>query len=282
MTLRPVLALLLTALVGCGDRPVPPTTVSGSGSAAAPGSAGQAGLELSQPGTLRVALEVGYLPFEMRTSKGDLVGFDVDLAGELAKRLGTKVEIVNVEWDLIIPALQNGQADCICSGMSITDERRQKIDFSTPYYQVGQAVLIQASAKDKIKTYKDLDREGAIVVTQNATTGHAAAQKHMPKATIKTYDKQLDAALEVREGRADGLVFDHPFIAIYAMRNATHTAALLEPFTTEDIGVAVRKQSPRLLAAIDQALEAMRKDGTLERLVKQYFVDMTWRAQVPE
>lgn len=271
---RLLTALALVLLVACQ----PATPPAGEGE----GAADPVAAELVQPGKLRVAVEYGYQPFEMKNLKGEPIGFDVELAGELARRLGLELELVSTEWDNIIPSLLAKNVDAIISGMSITEERKRRIAFSEPYYKVGQAVLLQKKHEGKITSVADLNAEGMVVTTQNGTTGHAAAQKSCPKATIKPYDKQTQAALEVAGGRADAMIFDHPFVAIFALRNKETCAALLEPFTTEDIGVALRKTTPALKAAIDAALGAMREDGTHAKLVQKYFVDMPWLADVPK
>lgn len=232
--------------------------------------------QIKKRGKLIVAHDLGYLPFEMKNAKGEVIGFDVELARLLAKELGVKVEFINVDWDGIIPALMTGKVDCIISGMTIDAKRRKQVDFSTPYFKTGQSVLINSKDKGRFKSYKDLNRPGLVIATQTGTTGEKAARKFLPKATIKTFDKGVDAALEVKNGRAAGMVFDQPFIAIFAMRNPKDCAALLEPFTKEDLGIAVRKTSPKLLAALNEALAKLTQDGTLAKLEQKYFVEMPW------
>ena len=137
-------------------------------------------------------------------------------------------------------------------------------------------MLINIKDKDRFKSYKDLNQEGLVITVQTGTTGEKAARKFLPKTTIKTFGKSVEAQLEVKLGRASGMVFDQPNNAIFAMRNKADCIALLEPFTKEGLGIAVRKTSPELLKALNAALAKLTKDGTLAKLEKKYFVDMPW------
>ena len=98
--------------------------------------------DIMKRGALRVGLEAGYLPFEMADKSGKFIGFDVDVAKEMAKAMGVKLEIVNTAWDGIIPALVTKKFDIIMSGMTITQERNMKINFADPYIVVGQTILL--------------------------------------------------------------------------------------------------------------------------------------------
>ena len=108
-------------------------------------------------GELRVGFEAGYMPFEMTNKKGRFVGFDIDMAKEMAKAMGVKFVPVNTAWDGIIPSLITDKFDIIMSGMTVTQERNLKINFANPYIIVGQTILINKKDKAKIKSYKDLN-----------------------------------------------------------------------------------------------------------------------------
>lgn len=233
---------------------------------------------IQQAGVLRVGIEPGYLPFEMKTVAGELIGFDVELARAIGESLGVQVEFRETEWDGIIPALKSGDIDLICSGMSITEERKQAVLFSEPYFQVGQALLIKKGSG--YSEVQDLNVAGKVITVQTGTTGEKAAREFLPLATIKGFDKQIEAALEVQGGRADALVFDQPFVAIYQRRNADAVDALIEPFTKEAIGIALRPKAADLKAVIDRTVAAMRADGRLAALEQKHFVEMPWLDQI--
>ncbi len=131
--------------------------------------------DIQKRGVLRVGLEAGYLPFEMADKKGNFIGFDVDMAKEMAKAMGVKLEIVNTAWDGIIPALVTKKFDIIMSGMTVTQERNLKINFADPYIIVGQTILLNKKHEGKIKSYKDLNDPKYTVTSKLGTTGESCA-----------------------------------------------------------------------------------------------------------
>ena len=122
-------------------------------------------------GELRVGLDAGYLPFEMTDKKGEIVGFDVDMAKEMAKAMGVKLKIVNTDYDGIIPALMSDKFDIIISGMTVNQERNLQINFAEPYIVVGQAILLNKKHEGTIKSYKDLNDPKYTVASRIGTTG---------------------------------------------------------------------------------------------------------------
>ncbi len=230
--------------------------------------------QIQKAGVLRIGIDPGYVPFEMKTIDGQLIGFDIELARAIADSLGVKAEFRDVEWDGIIPALKSGDIDMICSGMSITPERSKVVLFSAPYYEIGQAVLLPADSE--VTSVSQLNAAGRTITVQTGTTGHKAAQQFLPDATLKDFEKQIEAAMEVAEGRADGMVFDHPYIAIFHKRNPATTRALLDTFTDEEIGIALRPGAEDLKAIVDRTIEGLRSDGTMAKLETKYFVEMPW------
>lgn len=115
--------------------------------------------QITKRGELRVGFEAGYLPFEMADKKGRFIGFDIDMAKEMAKAMGVKFVPVNTAWDGIIPALITKKFDIIISGMTVTQERNLKINFADPYIIVGQTILLNPKHKGKVKSYKDLNNK---------------------------------------------------------------------------------------------------------------------------
>ena len=224
-----------------------------------------------QRGKLVVALDAGYDPFEVINADGTLSGYDVDLLAEVAQDLGVALELKNVAWDGIIAELRTGRADCIFSGMSVTDERKQVVDFSTPYFSIGQ-VVVKRSGDDRIQSWQDLNAAGWTIATQQATTGEQAIRTHMPQATLLRFPKADAACLALIQGKADAVVFDHPFLMKYvATRTSGELEGIWEPFTREDIAAAIRKDSPKLRAAINATLARLQASGKLAQLQQKHF-----------
>ena len=114
--------------------------------------------EIKERGELKVCLEPAYMPFEITDKRGQIVGFDPDLAALMAESLGVKLVLSSTAWDGIIPALITSKCDIIMSGMTITKERAETIDFSKPYMVIGQTVLLRKDLQSKVKSYKDLNK----------------------------------------------------------------------------------------------------------------------------
>src|SRR5210317_2462845 len=113
--------------------------------------------DILERGTLRVGMEPGYMPFELTNKKGEIIGFDVDMAKRMAKAMDVKLELVSTAWDGIIPSLLTDKFDIIMSGMTVTQSRNLRVNFADPYIIVGQTILINKKLEGKIKSYKDLN-----------------------------------------------------------------------------------------------------------------------------
>lgn len=236
--------------------------------------------QIKQRGELRVGFDLGYMPFEMRNKTGEIVGFDVDLARVLARKLGVKVTLVNIAWDGIIPALLTDKFDLLMGGMTITPERAERVDFCDPYMEVGQTALIRRTLADRIKAYSDLNNPRFRLVTKLGTTGDIAARKLLSRANIRSFEAESDAAMEVRNGRADGFIYDSTFNLVFAAQNKDSVVNLMPPFTKEPLGWAIRKNDPVFLAWLNTALGEMKSDGTYQALYRKWFESDAWLANV--
>ena len=222
-------------------------------------------------GELIVAMDAGYVPFEILEADGSFSGFDVDLINEVAKDMGVTVKIKNVAWNGIIGELNTGKADLIISGMSITPEREKAVAFSEPYFEVGQ-VVVKRKGDERIKSHEDLKGAGLTIAVQEGTTGEKTVRETFPKATLLRFPKADQACLAVVQEKADVVVFDRPFLKRYLAEQGKDTLeGIWKPFTKEPIGAAFRKTSPKLVKAFNETLARLRADGTYDRWVKDYF-----------
>lgn len=230
---------------------------------------------------LRVGLEVGYMPFEMTDKKGSIVGFDADLAKLMATEMGVEVELVNTEWDGIIPGLLTDKFDMIIAGMTITPQRNMKVNFSEPYVTIGQTIIIKDSLKGKIKSYKDLNNSKYTVSSKLGTTGEVAIKNLIPNASYKAYQTEQDAAMEVVSGRIDAFVYDLPYNVIFSgSKGKGKVHFLKESFTHEPLGIAVRQNDPNILNWVNNFLNQIKKDGRYDKLHAKWFEDTSWLANV--
>jgi polar amino acid transport system substrate-binding protein len=214
--------------------------------------------------SLTVGMELAYPPFEMTDEQGTPKGVSVDLANELGKALGKKIVIQNYAFDGLIPALKSGKIDLIISSMTITDERKQSIDFSDPYLSTGLCLLV--GKRSPVQSIDDLDRPGVTVAVKKGTTGHTYASRSIKKARLLVLDKEAAAVLEVVQGKADAFIYDQMSTYQNWKKNRDTTRALLIPFQKEQWGIALRKGDDQLKGQINQFLKTFREQGGFERL----------------
>ena len=232
--------------------------------------------QIMKRGELRVGLEAGYMPFEMRDKNGNIIGFDVDLAKKMASVLKVKVTFVNTQWDGIIPALLTDKFDILMSGMTITPERNAQVNFSAPYITVGQTALLAGKHKGKVLHAKELDDPKYTVATKLGTSGDIVSGRLLPRAKIKKFETEADAALEVKNGRADAFVYDLPYLAVYANQYPEGVFMLPEAFTKEDLGWAIKKGDPDFLNWLDHFIVSIKNDGTYDVLYNRWFNSTAW------
>lgn len=232
-------------------------------------------------GQLRVGLEPGYLPFEMTTKKGILIGFDVDIATALARSMGVKLIVINTPWDGIIPALVTDKFDVIISGMVLTQQRHLSVNFTDPYITIGQAVLLNQKHQHTVTSYMDLNNSRFVLVSRLGTTGEQAIKRMIPKARYKAFENESEAAMEVVYGRADALIYDLPFIErIQADHGQAKTVALTQPFTYEPIAMAVRKGDPDFISFLNHFIRQYKNDGRYERSYNKWFRSSAWMKEI--
>lgn len=233
--------------------------------------------DILKRGELRVGFEAGYLPFEMANKKGDFIGFDIDMAKEMAKAMGVKFVPVNTAWDGIIPALVTKKFDIIMSGMTVTQERNLKINFADPYIIVGQTILLNKKHEGVVTSYKDLNDPKFVVTSKLGTTGEQAIKRLIPKATYKSFEVESEAALEVLTGKADATVYDLPFCATFmAQRGEGKLIFLDEPFTFEPLAWAIRKGDPDFLNWLNNFLRQVKNDGRYDQIYNKWIKSTEW------
>jgi len=215
---------------------------------------------------LKVGSDCAYPPMEYQEGE-EFKGFDLDLIKAIAKEMGREVEIQNTAWDGIIPGLQNGNYDVLISAMTITDERKQQINFSDPYFEAGQAILVRADY-DEIKSEADL--LGRKVGVQLGTTGDIALTE-MKDVKISRFNANPEAVQALRNGGCDAVVGDSVTLMWEATKDGKLKMVSNEPFTSEFYGIGVKKGNDKLLNEINKALAKLKENGTYAELYRQWF-----------
>ncbi len=210
-----------------------------------------------QPSKIIIASDATFPPMEMVDENKAIVGFDVDLMNAAAKAGGFAVEFKNTAWDGIFAGLDAGKYDAVMSSVTITDDRKKTMDFSVPYINAGQVVVVKSEVNN-VTVLADL--KGKTVGCQIGTTGAFAIdkEKDADKITEKTYDEIGLAFEDLVNGRIAGVVIDSPVAANYALQNPNYKGKLKivgEPFTQEFYGVAVKKGNAKVLDVINAGLK---------------------------
>jgi len=210
-----------------------------------------------------------YPPFEFIAENGSIVGFDVDIAKYIANKYGWTLEIKDIAFEGLIPALQAGEIDMIVAAMTITPGREEVVDFSIPYYNASQGILIRAGEPDITKIE---DLYGKKIGVQSGTTGEAWAQENLAdKCEIISYPRVYDALMALKAGYIDALILDEPVANYYAETDAEIAKASYVIETGERYGIAVRQGETDFLGKINAALREMFETGYYDQLIAKWF-----------
>lgn len=212
-----------------------------------------------------VATDATWPPMEMVDESKNIVGFDIDLLNAAAEAGGFTVEFRNTAWDGIFAGLPAGAYDAIMSSVTITDERKKQMDFSIPYINAGQILIVRT---DSTGVEKLADLKGKSVGAQIGTTGSFEIEK-IAGLTLKTYDEIGLAFEDLVNGRIDAAVADTPVAADFALQNKNYKDKLKivgKPFTDEFYGIAVKKGNTRVLETINAGLEKVLNTETYKKI----------------
>lgn len=225
----------------------------------------------AHPKPLIVGMELNYPPFEMIDARGQPAGISVDLGRALGEYLHREVQIENIPFDGLIPALKTGKIDLIISSMTATPRRAQSIAFSEPYLRTGLCLLVNQHAN--IHSVAQADEPGYTIAVKQGTTGQLYAQTHLRRARVLVLDKEDACVLEVVQGKAQAFIYDQMSIFKEWQRHQESTEALLTPFQEEDWAIGLRQGNLALQAQANAFLRAFRAEGGLHRLGDKYLKD---------
>ena len=220
-------------------------------------------------GSLTIGLDDAFPPMGYRTDKGELVGFDIDAAEEVGKRLGIRINWQPTAWDGVIHSLNSKKFDAIWNGMTITDERKKAVAFTKPYKMDGQVAVIRFGEK-KYKKLADL--KGANVGVQKGSSALEAVKKlPAPPASVREYEDNPKALLDLESKRLDTVIIDDATGRHFIAQRPGKFQVIPGYITKEPFGVAFRKEDVELRAAVQKTLDRMVKDGTMAKISKKWF-----------
>ena len=243
---------------------------SGNAPAASAASAASAGAAASYS-KIVVGLDDNFPPMGFRDDKGELVGYDIDMAREAGKRLGIAMEFKPIDWSAKEAELNGKRVDMLWNGMTITEERKKNVAFTKPYMQNHQIIIV--TSKSPIQAKSDLS--GKVVGVQDGSSAVDAVAKEADLAKsmkeIKKFGDNVAALMDLSTGRLDAVVVDEVVGRYYTSKKPGEYKVLTDNFGSEDYGVGLRKDDTELLAKLDNALDAMKTDGTAQKIYAKWF-----------
>lgn len=219
---------------------------------------------------LHVGTNADFAPFEFQDENGstEYQGFDMDLIRAVAKEMGYKAEIQNINFDGLIPAMESGNIDVIAAGMSINEERKGQVDFSDPYYTSGLTIIVNKNNND-IKGFADL--KGKKIAVQIGTTGMAEAQK-IEGADVKALNSSADTFMELKAGNVDAVINDRPVNDYFMVQSKSEDLKRLDDsLTSEEYGFAMKKGNTELAQKINAALKTLKENGEYDKIYEKWF-----------
>jgi polar amino acid transport system substrate-binding protein len=221
---------------------------------------------------LRVGMAPNYPPLAFKQN-GQLKGIEVDFAKRLGGALGRKVEIIDTEWEQLGPALEAKKIDMVMSGTSITEERKEKVNFTEPYLTVGQMAIVRSADYPKLRDPKAMDRTKSRVGFVSRTTGEQWARANLKKAKLHGYTNTTEGVAALENDQIDFFIQDAPAVWRVTggiMNEHPKLKGIYRPLTTEELAWAVPKDNPELLAQLNKVLEEWKKDGTLNDVIDDW------------
>ena len=250
------------ALAACGN-----TSESADSAATAGSSALQ---EIKDSGKLVIGTCADYPPYEwhlIKDGKDEIIGFDIDIAQAIADELGVELEIKDMDFDGLIPALSTGKIDMIIAGMNPTDERKQSVDFTDIYYTQKDALVIKSEDAENIQSENDLKK--ASLATQKATIQETYLLENFPDAALQSVPKWNTAILSLVTGKVDAVLMVETVAKQYVEQNeGLEIAGFDVASTPNESAIAVAKDNKDFLDAVNDNLDEMKESGQIEELMR--------------
>jgi polar amino acid transport system substrate-binding protein len=234
--------------------------------------------DIAKRGVIKAGMDV-FVPWAMKDKKGELIGFEIDIAKKLAEDMGVKVEFVPTKWSGIIPALITGKFDVLIGGMTITTQRNLKINFTQPYYYTEQA-LMGNKKKAAGFTVADFNNPNVTIAARLGSTAAVAAKQRFPKATLRLFDDEPAAVQELRNGNVHGMVSGQPLPSTMAIDYPDTIMVYDEVMMLEGIGMGVRKGDNDTLNLINNWIEINRNNGWIQGKYAYWFKSKEWKSLI--
>ncbi len=237
---------------------------------------------IKKRGAIKIGLST-FVPWAMRNKNGELIGYEIDVAKQLAEDMKVKAEFVPTAWDGIIPALLAGKFDLIIGGMTITPERNLTVNFTLPYANSGTHLVAHKVLAAGFTTLENFNSPDVVVTARRGATPATAAKRLLPKATLRQFDEDALALQEVLNGKAHAFITSTPTPAFEALKHPdTLFLPIPEPFVQGAEGFALRKGDPDALNFFNNWILLRQQDGWLKERHDYWFKTRDWANQVSE
>jgi polar amino acid transport system substrate-binding protein len=231
--------------------------------------------------TLVIGTAPGYFPFEMKNTKGDFIGYDIDTANAIGEALKVDVEFKQFGFDGLIPALGTGDIDMIIAGMTIRGDRALSVSFADPYFATGQVLMVPKS-DSTTKSWEELDKPGKKIAVSLGTTGALLAKQLFKNATIADFEDFPAASMALVQGQADGVVYDEPGIRSYEGMNPDNVRGVYELISKENLGIAVRKNDLETVQWLNSFIASYKGSPAELDSFSKWFDNVDWMDDVEE
>ena len=228
--------------------------------------------KIQKNGKLVVGMSADYAPYEFHyideNGKDVIGGFDVDIANEIANKIGVNLVIQEMDFDALVSALPAGKVDLVISGMNPTEERAKVVDFSEVYYNSKHGILVRAEDADKYQTFADL--EGAKVGVQLGSTQEKIAKTEIPNVNLQQLSNINNLILELKAGKVDAIVMEKPVAEMAVKSNPE--LAVGKPIYEEQTGgnaVGIAKNNPQLLAKVNEVITELNESGKMDEYIEK-------------
>jgi len=270
LILMMMLTLILTAFVGCAkDKEVTEENVEVTEGTEAEETTVEDKLnEIKEKGVLVLGTSADYPPYEFHKQidgNDTIVGFDIDIAKQIAADMGVELEILDMKFEGLLPALTAGKIDLIVAGMNPTEERKQSVDFSIVYYDPSQTMLVKSEMASELNTIESF--VGKNIGVQKATLQEETAAEVFPDSNVKSLGKIPNLILELKTGKVDGLILATPVANSYAKGNDDISVNGLDLGSEGGVSIAVGKNGGEFIESINSTLTNLLDSGELDQII---------------
>jgi len=235
-----------------------------------------------EQGELVVGTAANMPPLNMTTRDGRIVGYEIDIAAQMASAMGVQLKLVPMPFGELLPALEAGRLDMVISGITMTPERNLKVAFAGPYFISGKSFLTKRATIASARDARILDRPEATLAALKESTSESFVRQFLPRATLVQVESYDEGVQKVLDDEVEALIADFPICIVSVFRYPDRgLASLITPVTYEPLGIALPADDPLFVNLIENFLGTLKGDGRLRALQNRWFKEQGWLSELP-